>query len=429
MKKFLQLLVLQWFITQTFAQTPTNTIRKKALVIGNSAYSGVLTPLMYPTRDAKAIATFLTKNGFEVTLDSNLDAVAMRMVMQQFIATLSRNDISLFFFAGHGEERFSMNYLYPIPSGSNFKPIGLGEAYLTQLESKNCLLNIVMLNACRTEIATMGNQSIGIPDLNSRNSSTILSFSAAPSQEAMDRLPNRSSDLSVYAESFLDIARQGYSLNDLFPRLVDAVLLKTSNRQHPWVHHSIGSELAQFKLLLPPSFAMKKVPQKTFAIGQHEVTQAEWKSIMGDNPAFNPCQDCPIENVSFIDIQSFITKLNAKTGKKYRLCSETEWEYAATVGNLTPIYRYSGSDDLKAVGWYLENAADRTHPVEEKRPNEWGIYDMSGNVWEWCRDANGKGVLRGGSLGHENDSRLQNRFEQDSTIQSRYYGFRLCQDL
>ncbi|MEN9612128.1 MAG: hypothetical protein RLZZ628_2942 [Bacteroidota bacterium] len=427
MNFFLQLLVLQLFITNSFAQV--SPVRKKALVLGNAAYHGMLAPLKYPTQDARAISTFLTHNGFEVTLDTNLNGTAMKMKLQDFIATLSKGDVSLFFFAGHGEERSYANYLCPIASDLDSRPIGLGESYLTQLESKKCLLNIVLLNACRVDNKTMSNPSIGVPDFNNRNSSTVLSFATAPSTYAYDLMSDRLSDLSVYTESFLNIAQQGYSLNELFPRLVDSVLSKTHNSQHPWVHHSMDSKQANFKFLLPPAFAMKQVPQKTFAVGQHEVTQAEWNEIMSDNPAANPCHNCPIENVSFLEIQSFIEKLNAKTGKKYRLCSETEWEYAARGGKLTPIYRYSGSDDLNSVGWYLDNAAGKTHPVEEKRPNELGIYDMSGNVWEWCVDAAGKPILRGGSLGQEKDCRLQNRFEQASSVKSRYYGFRLCQDL
>jgi Caspase domain/Sulfatase-modifying factor enzyme 1 len=418
MKKILQLLVLQLFVTTIFAQTSVNAARKKALVIGNGAYP--MEPLKCPTNDARAMAAFLKKNGFDVTLDSNLNRQSMMNLIYHFRRNLSEGDISLFFFAGHGRERQRANYIYPIDDIE----INLDTCYLSSLESQRCLLNIVLLNACRKENTTMSSQSTSIADF---NSNMLLSFATAPNRYAYDR----DSELSVYTESFLNIAQEGCSLNDIFPRLVDSVLQKTHHAQQPWVHHSMNSEVAGFKLLLPESFPMKKVTghngQLPFSIGQHEVTQAEWKEIMGDNPAFNKCHDCPIENVFFIDIQLFIKKLIAKTGKKYRLCTEGEWEYAACGGNLTPIYGYSGSDSLKTVGWYLANAT-KTQPVAKKNPNQFGVYDMSGNVWEWCIDANGIGVLRGGSLGQEKDSRLQNRFPQDATIKSRYYGFRLCED-
>ena len=132
-----------------------------------------------------------------------------------------------------------------------------------------------------------------------------------------------------------------------------------------------------------------------YYIGETEVTQQLWRAVMGSNPSyFTGDSQRPVDGVSWDDCQTFIRKLNALTGKDFRLPTEAEWEYAARGGNKSRGYKYSGSNTLSDVAWYYNNACGKgsshpdygTHPVKQKRSNELGLYDMSGNVWEWCQD-------------------------------------------
>ena len=126
-----------------------------------------------------------------------------------------------------------------------------------------------------------------------------------------------------------------------------------------------------------------------YYIGKYEVTQALWQAVMGSNPSCFKGYDLPVETVSWNDCQDFISKLNAMTGKRFRFPSEAEWEYAARGGKKSRGYQYSGSNTLDDVAWYSANGAPKTHAVGTKQPNELGIYDMTGNVWEWCQDRSG----------------------------------------
>ncbi len=193
------------------------------------------------------------------------------------------------------------------------------------------------------------------------------------------------------------------------------------------------------------------VSLSAFELGKYEVTQGQWKAVMGSNPSyFKDCGDtCPVENVSWNDIKTFIETLNQKTGKQYRLPSESEWEYACRAGKDS---NYCGGNDVNAVAWYGAytggNSEKTTNPIGRKAANAWGLYDMSGNVWEWVQDSyanynnapsDGKAwegaradarVLRGGSW-DSNPQSVRAAIRIDLTPSDRYgsAGFRLARTL
>jgi formylglycine-generating enzyme required for sulfatase activity len=199
-----------------------------------------------------------------------------------------------------------------------------------------------------------------------------------------------------------------------------------------------------------------QVTLSDFYIGKYEVTQAQWKSVMGTNirqqrdkadtsrPLCGEGNSYPMYYVSWNEAQEFIRKLNAQTGKNYRLPTEAEWEYAARGGAQSRGTKYSGSNTVGDVAWYIGNSGNATHPVGQKSPNGLGLYDMSGNVWEWCSDwygtyssgsqtnpagpSSGSGrVLRGGSWrGDALYARVPRRSHTAPAFRYNILGFRLA---
>lgn len=178
----------------------------------------------------------------------------------------------------------------------------------------------------------------------------------------------------------------------------------------------------------------KEIKVKDFYIGETEVTQALWSEIMGDNPSHFKGDDLPVENVSWNDCQEFVQKLNAKTGQKFRLPTEAEWEFAARGGNRSHDLPLSGSNSADDVAWFCDNSDVKTHPVGLKSSNEIGLYDMSGNVWEWCQNLDNSNeqpcVLRGGSwYNSPSFCSVSKRYERNADYSGNGSGFRLVLDL
>jgi formylglycine-generating enzyme required for sulfatase activity len=206
---------------------------------------------------------------------------------------------------------------------------------------------------------------------------------------------------------------------------------------------------SRFENELPESKPLHPVCLGDYYLGETEVTQALWVKTMGRDPfAFFRSPDRPVEEASWEDAHIFIRKLNEITKKNYRLPTEAEWEYAARERGQNK--RWSGTDDPKEAelyAWFSENSKNMTHPVKEKRPNLLGLYDMSGNVWEWVEDRydehyyskspreNPKGpskgkylVLRGGSYNSQREAiRVDYRFKDSPDKRFNYFcGFRLA---
>ena len=179
--------------------------------------------------------------------------------------------------------------------------------------------------------------------------------------------------------------------------------------------------------------------KKGFYIGKYEITQDEWEAVMGGNPSEFIGKRNPVECVSWNDIQIFLKKLNELTGRNYRLPTESEWFYAANGGSNNDTYIYAGSNNLNEVAWWgayddKGNSGERTHSVGTKKPNSIGIYDMTGNVCEWCSDcydvtssnSDCSRVIRGGSWNYVAQyCRLGYRDYGSPSYRNRSIGFRV----
>lgn len=130
------------------------------------------------------------------------------------------------------------------------------------------------------------------------------------------------------------------------------------------------------------------IPIDSFKMSKYEITQVQWNYVMNSNPShFNTCESCPVEQVSWNEVQEFIRKLNLLEGENYRLPSHPEWIYVLRgAERRTGLINYKSSVELKSIAWCAENGENRTHIVGKKLPNELGLYDMNGNVWEWVSD-------------------------------------------
>ncbi|MCB0521069.1 MAG: formylglycine-generating enzyme family protein [Lewinellaceae bacterium] len=209
----------------------------------------------------------------------------------------------------------------------------------------------------------------------------------------------------------------------------------------------MGCDANRDGICLDTELPIHKEEVGTFYLARYEIRQIDWLVVMKTDPSyFQGCDQCPVESVRWDDVTLFIETLNKLTGRKYRLPTEAEWEFAARGGNVSEMTRYAGSNLLEEVGWYSnEKNQNRPHAVGQKEPNELGLYDMSGNVWEWCSDAfayykvaqdtakiDPKDIfrpIRGGSWNSlEPDCRIAVRNKKLPSYRYNAIGFRLAHD-
>lgn len=173
---------------------------------------------------------------------------------------------------------------------------------------------------------------------------------------------------------------------NVVPRTLSAESLSRVMREMVWVEggtFSMGSNSSKASSAEGPAH---KVTLSGFHMGKHEVSQQLFQEVMGWDHSYFAGEGYPVNNVSWMNAQRFIERLSAMTGKHFRMPTEAEWEYAAKGGMSSKGYKYSGSNTIDEIAWYAGNSEQRLHPSAKKKPNELGLYDMTGNLWEFCHD-------------------------------------------
>ena len=425
-KDFTILLLIVFAAIASFAQNE----RRLALVIGNAEYEGKGNTLRTPVNDANDVAIKLKALGFDVTTVLNASVLEMDDAIDAFGQKAKNYDVALFYYSGHGLQSKGENYLVPVDAEltteASIRARCSSVNYLLDLlDESGCPMKVVCLDACRNNpFERSRGFSKGLSGIDA-SKGTLISFATAKGKTADDGDERN----SPYTTAFLNALDQpNLLILDFFNTISNQVERLTHEAQIPWTNYSslkgdfcfnkqvmTDSKLIEdnsfitiivndvsFEMVLvnSGSFLMggnnsdananekptHNVTVSAFYIGETEVTQSLWNAVMDNNPSLFKGENLPVESVSWNDCQVFIEKLNRITGKQFRLPTEAEWEFAARGGNKGKGTLYSGGKNIEDIAWYSGNSNKKTHPVKTKLPNELGIYDMSGNVWEWCSD-------------------------------------------
>lgn len=483
--------------------------KRIALVIGNSAYpEGNL--LTNAVNDANLMTATLQELGFEVINCTDANKSQMDSAIYDFTFQLTDADLALFFYSGHGVQVKGENYLIPIDAKLNDKLSVEIEAVKVNkvvklFEDHPNGTNIMILDVCCNKPFRpwVRDENRGFATMIAP-SGTIISYATVPGSVATTTRTVTQKN-GLYTSKLATQLKQDQPLRDVFNNTRKEVVEASRGNQRP--HESSQLTKTVFLKKTTPvvqsaislakdsitadsldiedsqinrnfietvnsidfemvfveggDFLMgsdkdedekpvHKVTVSDFYIGKYEVTQSLWKAVMGSNPSYyEKCGgNCPVESINWHEVQDFLRKLNVITGKNYHLPSEAEWEYAAGAGD-SCICKWTTNNFetcLDSCAWYSGNSGKKIHPVGKKHPSFLGIYDMSGNVWEWCNDtydpdyyANSPStnplrhspgsfkVIRGGSWReHAKDCRVTNRSKCSGHIGNSSIGFRLA---
>ncbi|HIJ83410.1 MAG: hypothetical protein HW380_200 [Magnetococcales bacterium] len=401
--------------------------KRVALVIGNGAYVGeYLGPLRNPVNDADDIAKALKGFNFEVMVHKNLNKRDMKKAIAEFGRKAVEADATLFYFAGHGLQIKSQNYLMPIDASAESEALVADEGVnvnlvLEEVENAKSAINMVILDACRNNVFSgkfREGSTRGLAPPSGFPKGTVIVYATNPGNVAAD---GEGRNGLFTAGLLTGFKAKDLSLGNVLLTASTYVEEKSEGRQTPYVN---GPETVKNKfnfrikkeevvILTSTGIEFVRVPGGTFQMGcgswqsdcssdekpvhevrvgefemgKYEVTQGQWQAVMGANPSgFTSCGDqCPVEKVSWDDVQGFISRLNGRRdGCTYRLPTEAEWEYACRSGGREE--KYCGGGNVDQVAWYSENSGGKTHPVGQKSANGLGLHDMGGNVWEWVSD-------------------------------------------
>ncbi len=480
------------------------TQNRTALVIGNAAYKSAL--LQNAVTDAREMADTLEGFGYVVIRGEDLTRSEMEKVISSFGKALSdRGGVGLFYYAGHAGEAMSKNYLFPTDTNLKnplYNAIAMN-IVIDEMKNARTTKNIIIMDACRERFRSLKTKSSirGLADMSAsmgeQGSSFFIAYSTSPGKFA--------SDYSGYTSELVKFMQKGsLKIEDVFKKVNRVVREKTKGRQSPWINYNLTDNFyfksdnfyfkpydskrdsiwnehvtgIEFVKVRGGEYSMgcekdwagncqedekpsHLVQVDDFYMSKYEITSEQWNLFLAEHSGYfgngrnmNNCKGpgqlnknvlrnkVPIICISWHEADDFAQWLSAKTGKKFSLPTEMQWEYACRSGGKPQKFagRYDSAND---IAWYKRNSKSSPRHVGLNQPNGLGLYDMTGNAWEWCLDVYDKNayeanyskkgrkkimprVLRGGSfITVEEDLRCPNRWWHDPSNRLRNAGFRL----